>query len=268
MRKDTTTQTTAADKVIAAAEATAAAEMDKARAETEGFFDDAIAQAEPKAVVVETVGPVPLTESDARKLTGEIRNAAKAADKALSKLYALIDEAKAGEAYKALGFKSWTAYLADTLGSEGPLPLVRDDLTKLVRKLAGEGMSSRAIEAATGGAVSQATANRIARRHAIEVPTVGLDGVEQTKAKATRKPRPAAESGKASVAAKWPAPKHNPSHPAVQAVREVITAEAKGKPEPDRVRLAIAAYDDAIAALLAARADLVKAGQKSGEQAA
>jgi len=265
MRKTTTTQATHADIVIAEAAAVVAAERATVDAETSDFVTEMVESVSPGETPVVAVK---LSEPDARKLTGEIRNAVKAADKALSKLYALIDEAKVGDAHKALGFKSWTAYLADTLGGDGPLPLVRDDLTKLVRKLAGEGMSARAIESATGGAVSKATANRIAQRYAIEVPTVGLDGVEQTKAKATRKPRPAAESSRATAVAKLPAPKHNPSHPAVKAVRQVIAAEAKGKPEQDRVRLAIAAYDDAIAALLAARAELVKAGQKSGQQAA
>lgn len=218
-----------------------------------------------EAVSPET--PTKLTEADAQKLTALIKAQAKRAGTELAKLYGLIDEAKAGDAHKAMGFKSWTAYLADVLGSGGPLPLVRDDLTKLVRKLAGEGMSSRAIESATGGAVSKATANRIAQRYGVEVPTVGLDGTTQTKAKATRTPRPASESSKATATATLPTPKHNPGNPAIKAVRQAIAAQTKGKPAADRVRLAISAYDDAIAALMAARADLI-AGEKATQRAA
>jgi hypothetical protein len=209
-----------------------------------------------------------LTKAEATTLTRQIREQATRAGAALAKLYALVDDAKQGQAWKVLGFKSWPAYLADTMGSDGPLPLVRDDLTKLVRKLAGEGMSARGIEAATGGAVSKATANRIAKRAGIDAPTVGMDGAVKAARRTTTPAATESKSGKATATAtvpapKMPQPKADPKNPAVLAVREAIAAKGKGKSPQDRTRLAIAEYDAAISALMAARATVVKAGRKS-----
>ena len=223
----------------------------------------------PEADVSSETTPAPttvtLTEAQARQVTEQIRRAAVVADKALSKLYGLIADAKHGQAWKVLGFKSWPAYLADTMGSNGALPLAREDLTKLVRKLAGEGMSARAIESATGGAVSKATANRIAQRAGITVATVTTDGKTRSKPAKSEASDESGESATApkATAPKLPAPKHDPKNPAVQAVRAAIATKGKGKSPEDRVRLSIAEYDAAIAALLAARASVVRAGQKS-----
>jgi hypothetical protein len=81
---------------------------------------------------------------DARRLTERIRYSALAVRDGMEKLQTLVEEAQAGQAHVALGYKSWTAYLADTLGHE-PLRLPRDQRQELVGYLAGEGMSTRAI---------------------------------------------------------------------------------------------------------------------------
>ncbi|TAJ21821.1 MAG: hypothetical protein EPO65_00540 [Dehalococcoidia bacterium] len=127
-----------------------------------------------------------LSERDARRLTERIRIAAANYTEAKAKVLALVDEAKAGQAHVALGYKSWTAYLSDVLSDE-PLRLARDDRRELVVRLADEGMSTRAIAPIVG--VDQKTVGNDLRAteelSSVEPPTVvrvttGLDGRERT----------------------------------------------------------------------------------------
>ena len=73
---------------------------------------------------------------------------------AKEKLLALVQEAKDGGAHEALGYKSWTAYLAEVLGDE-PLRLARDDRQEMVKVLSAEGMSTRAIAPIVGASHMQ-----------------------------------------------------------------------------------------------------------------
>lgn len=82
----------------------------------------------------------------ARRLSERIRLTAHSARENLARLQVLVQEAQAGQAHVALGYASWTAYLADVFGEE-PLRLPRDQRQELVGYLAGEGMSVRAISA-------------------------------------------------------------------------------------------------------------------------
>lgn len=87
----------------------------------------------------------PMTADDARRLTERIRIAATNYTEAKAKVLALVDEAKAGSAHIALGYKSWTAYLSDVLSDE-PLRLAREEgRPEFAARLAGEGMSNAAI---------------------------------------------------------------------------------------------------------------------------
>lgn len=80
----------------------------------------------------------------ARRLTERIRIAAVNYSEAKEKLLRLVSEAKDGSAHVALGYASWTAYLADVM-SEEPLRLARDERREVVQLLSDEGMSTRAI---------------------------------------------------------------------------------------------------------------------------
>lgn len=102
-----------------------------------------------------------MSEHDARRITERIRLTAFTARESLEKLQALVAEAQEGQAHLALGYASWTAYLADVLGDE-PLRLPRDQRQQLVGYLAGEGMSTRAIAPIVGA--DQATVVRDLRR--------------------------------------------------------------------------------------------------------
>ncbi|MGE2690087.1 hypothetical protein [Mycolicibacterium pulveris] len=161
---------------------------------------------------------VPLDRSAAEKLDGRIRRLAKQAGDQLVQVGRLLDEAKSGRIHEALGFASWTAYVADSLG--GTLQLSGAARQAMVELMAGEGMSVRAIAAATG--VSKSTvSNDLAQasNHATpetdsadsgvqpldtspETPAAvtGIDG--KTYAKPKRKPRPKKGPVKPEPAAK------------------------------------------------------------------
>lgn len=98
-----------------------------------------------------------MDEREARRITERIRIAAHNYTEARTKLMERVQEAKDGKAHVALGYASWTAYLAEVLGEE-PMRLARDERQDMVRMLANEGMSRPAIAAVTG--VNERTVQR------------------------------------------------------------------------------------------------------------
>ncbi len=115
-----------------------------------------------------TVGSI-RTEMDAdsaRRLTERIRYCAVGVRGGMEKLQALGAEAQAGSAHLALGYKPWTASLADVLGDE-PLRLAREDRREVVAWLAGEGMSTRAIAPIVGVKQPQVVKDIAATRQVI-----------------------------------------------------------------------------------------------------
>lgn len=96
-------------------------------------------------------------QADAENLDRQLRNQARAVAHSMNRFKPLIDEARTKEIHKALGFKSWTAYIADVIGKEmKQLPV--DDRRQIVALLSGEGMSNRAIADAVG--VNEITVRR------------------------------------------------------------------------------------------------------------
>src|SRR5690625_4763338 len=85
-----------------------------------------------------------MPEDEARRLTERIRVTAHTYAEAREKLIGYVEEAKAGNAHLALGYRSWTEYLSEVLGEE-PMRLARDERREVVQLLASEGMSTRAI---------------------------------------------------------------------------------------------------------------------------
>lgn len=137
-------------------------------------------------VEVDTTGAaVELDVAAATRLDTRIRLMAGTVRDNLIKLGELVDEAKTGQIHVALGFASWTAYLADALG--GQLELTTESRRAVVELLAGEGMSQRAIATAVG--VSQKTVDRdldhvshgdSPEPAASPEPVTGLDGKTYT----------------------------------------------------------------------------------------
>lgn len=109
-----------------------------------------------------------MSERDATQLTEKIRITAHNYADARQKLQGYVAEAKAGNAHLALGYASWTAYLADVLGEE-PMRLARGERQEMVQMLSAEGMSTRAIAPIVGA--SQKTVAR-------DVATESFDSVE------------------------------------------------------------------------------------------
>lgn len=150
----------------------------------------------------------PMSEADARRLTERIRIAATNYTDAKAKVLRLVDEAKAGAAHVALGYKSWTAYLSDVLSDE-PLRLARDDRRDLAVRLVDEGMSTRAV-APIVGVSHQTVANDVAQATVknltvASTPRVveSLDGRARPASPALpsrARPRPVAERSLNSIA--------------------------------------------------------------------
>jgi len=94
----------------------------------------------------------PISEAEAMRLDKRIRLMVGQFGSNLTKLRALLELARAGQAHTALGYASWTAYVADVGSQLQITPEMRPDVVGL---LASAGMSTRAIAEVTG--VSQST---------------------------------------------------------------------------------------------------------------
>ncbi|MBS9532078.1 hypothetical protein KIH27_00585 [Mycobacterium sp. M1] len=143
----------------------------------------------------------PMAEADARKLDMRIRNLATQVGGQLVTIGRLLDEARAGQIHRTLGYPSWPAYVADALG--GHLELSSDARLDVVELMAGAGMSVRAIAEATGASKSTvqrdmqvsrngtpATAD-VVRDAPEQMATTGVDGkTYPRKPKAPKKPPP------------------------------------------------------------------------------
>jgi hypothetical protein len=116
-------------------------------------------------------------ESAARDLDEQIRALAKHAHVVIEALHALVAQAQANDIHLTLGYPSWTAYLADAL--DGQWKIEKDKRGEVVKFLASQGMSQRAISKLAG--ISKGTVYR----ELTEVPqlgqVIGLDGKTYTR---------------------------------------------------------------------------------------
>ncbi|CAN5222371.1 hypothetical protein BH11ACT6_BH11ACT6_05030 [soil metagenome] len=111
---------------------------------------------------------VPMDLDAARKLDNKLRWAAKSVESGVDKVIGLLREAQTGQIHEVLGHPSWPAYVADVLA--GTIGLLGLDRQQAVQLMSGEGMSLRAIAAATG--VSKDTVSRdLAKVSHGETPT-------------------------------------------------------------------------------------------------
>jgi len=98
-----------------------------------------------------------LTEPEAARLTTKIQLRLGMIADSIDAVLPMIEEAKNGNAHQALGYSSWTAYVADKFG--GVLArLTKSERLPFVELLAGQGMSTRAIASVVG--VSKDTVSR------------------------------------------------------------------------------------------------------------
>lgn len=95
-----------------------------------------------------------MTESEAHKVTEDIRHNAKSFAEYHDRLMAAVERARSGSAHIALGYRSWTEYLSEVMGEE-PMRLARGDRKDAARMLSSEGMSTRAIAPIVGASREQ-----------------------------------------------------------------------------------------------------------------
>ena len=137
----------------------------------------------------------PLSIDDARAVTERIRSAARDVRDRLERLFELVEQARAGEAWATLGFRSWPAYVVEALGGE-PMRLETSERRDVVAFLPAQGMSTRAIAPVVGVRQPQVVKDLAVMRQVIpgESPdsqaasvasVTGLDGKTYTAA-----PRP------------------------------------------------------------------------------
>lgn len=94
------------------------------------------------------MGDLVLSTADAERLDRRIRLLTNSIGDSLSKLYDLVEQAKVGQIHVALGYASWTAYVADACRIN--VKIGRDQRREIVGWLSGEGMSQRAIADVVG----------------------------------------------------------------------------------------------------------------------
>jgi len=95
--------------------------------------------------------------ADAQRLDLCIRLLVNSIGESMTKLYALVNEAKAAQIHLALGYASWPAYVADAFQVQ--IRLDREQRRELVGWLSGEGMSQRAIAEVVGSSVGTVNAD-------------------------------------------------------------------------------------------------------------
>lgn len=121
---------------------------------------------------------ISVSRPDAERLDKRIRLIVDNLNNNLVKLYELVELAKIGEIHAALGFPSWTAYIADVF--HGEVRLDREHRRELVAYLSGEGMSQRAIAGVVGVARNTAKSDLRAQVDQFDPPAprpvTGLDG--------------------------------------------------------------------------------------------
>lgn len=91
-----------------------------------------------------------MTRESAERLTERIRMVATTFMETRDKLSLLIRQAQEGQAHLALGYRSWTEYVAAVCSDTPLMRLSRDERRVIVSDLAEQGMSTRAIAPVVG----------------------------------------------------------------------------------------------------------------------
>lgn len=91
-----------------------------------------------------------MSRDDAERLTERIRLTAVSFMETRDKLARYVREAQEGQAHIALGYRSWTEYIAQVFSDTPLMRLTRDERRVIVADLAEQGMSTRAIAPVVG----------------------------------------------------------------------------------------------------------------------
>ncbi len=122
----------------------------------------------------------PLTEPEAARLTTKIQLRLEVIADNSEAVIPMIEEAKNGDAHTALGYRSWTGYVADKFG--GTLARLRKaERLPFVELLADQGMSTRAIAGVVGVSKSTVADDLSSSGHLTVEPVTGRDGKSYTR---------------------------------------------------------------------------------------
>ena len=91
-----------------------------------------------------------MSRDDAERLTERIRLTAVSFMETRDKLARYVREAQEGRAHEALGYRSWTEYIAQVFSDTPLMRLTRDERRVIVADLSEQGMSTRAIAPIVG----------------------------------------------------------------------------------------------------------------------
>jgi hypothetical protein len=123
-----------------------------------------------------TALPITMTTDEAERITAGIKKLFDSAAEHLEKVVSLIEQAEAGQAWRALKYPSWTAYVEKEF-SGSVARLARAQRTPVVQKLSATGMSTRAIASVVGVSKSQVADDVSSSGHLIPTNNVvGIDG--------------------------------------------------------------------------------------------
>lgn len=92
---------------------------------------------------------IAMTETEARQVTSRIKLLVNSIADTWDKVVGLIEQAQTGKAWQALGYPSWTAYVAEEF-SGAVAGLARAERVPITAKLAETGMPIRAIASVVG----------------------------------------------------------------------------------------------------------------------
>ncbi len=128
----------------------------------------------------EVVATSTLTEAEAARLTTKIQLRLDTIANNTELVIPMIEAAKNGNAHTALGYRSWTEYVAHRFG--GALArLGKGERLPLVELLADQGMSTRAIASVVGVSKSTVADDLSSSGHLTAEPVAGRDGKSYTR---------------------------------------------------------------------------------------
>jgi hypothetical protein len=126
---------------------------------------------------------ITMSKDEAERITSRIRLLVQTIAANTEKVVSLIEQAEAGEAWRAMAYPSWTAYVA-TEFSGSLKALEKAERMPVVEKLSESGMSTRAIASVVG--VGKSTVDRDRQEQVSHTGTpaeniVGTDGKSYTR---------------------------------------------------------------------------------------
>jgi hypothetical protein len=154
---------------------------------------------------------VAMTVTEATSITARIKLLVQTITETTEKVTDLIEKAEAGRAWQALGYSSWTSYVAEEF-SDVLTGLARAERIPVVEKLSAAGMSTRAIAPVVGVSNKTISQDLAAARvtPGNTSPVTGVDGKVYT-----RHGRPTS-AGMVELAKAVPAPRKRPRRPLIR----------------------------------------------------